>query len=105
MLCQAKNHMLKLSQGIQRARLRRVTTIKTKYFNRRYSFHLNRINKENFHKEFKRNWAYFKSVSGANTKQLDYYSFSMLVDEKPNTSYKYRLQQNPKIELSHNQLR
>ena len=48
--------------------------------------HLNRINKENFRKKFKRDWVYFKCFPGANTKQLDYYSIPILVDEKPNTT-------------------
>ena len=48
--------------------------------------HLNRINKENFRKEFKGDWVYFKCFPGANTKQLDYYSIPMLVDEKANTT-------------------
>ena len=48
--------------------------------------HLNRINKENFQKEFTGDRVYFKCFPGANTKQLDYYSISMLVDEKANTT-------------------
>ena len=48
--------------------------------------HLNRINKENFRKEFKGDWVYLNYFPGANTKQLDYYSIPMLVDEKPNTT-------------------
>ena len=48
--------------------------------------YLNRINKENFRKEFKGDWVYFKCFPGAHTKQLDYYSIPMLVDEKPNTT-------------------
>ena len=39
--------------------------------------HLNRIIKENFRKEF-------ICFPGANTRQLDYYSIPILVDEKPN---------------------
>ena len=48
--------------------------------------HLNRINEENFRKEFKEDWVYFKCFPGANTKQLDYYSIPMLIGEKPNTT-------------------
>ena len=48
--------------------------------------YLNRINKENFRKEFKGDCVYFKRFPGAHTKQLDYYSIPMLVDEKPNTT-------------------
>ena len=39
--------------------------------------HLNRINKENFRKEFKGDWVYLNYFPGANTKQLDYYSIPM----------------------------
>ena len=49
--------------------------------------HLNRINKENFCKEFNGDWVYFKNCPGANTKQLDYYSIPMLVHEKPNITF------------------
>ena len=48
--------------------------------------HLNGTIKEKFRKEFKGDWVYFKCFPGANTKQLDYYSIPMLVDEKPNTT-------------------
>ena len=48
--------------------------------------YLNLINKENFRKEFKGDWDYFKCFPGANTKQLDYYSIPNLVDEKANTT-------------------
>ena len=34
--------------------------------------HLNRINKENFRKELKGDWVYFKCFPGANTKRSDY---------------------------------
>ena len=47
---------------------------------------LNRINKENFRKEFQGGWVCFKCFPGVNTKQLHYYSTPMLVDEKPNTT-------------------
>ena len=47
--------------------------------------HLNRINKENFRKEFKGDWAYFKCFLGAYTKYSDYYYIPMLVDERPKT--------------------
>ena len=48
--------------------------------------HLNRINKENFRKEFKGDWVCFKCFPGANTELLDYYSIPMLEDEKPNAT-------------------
>ena len=51
--------------------------------------HLNRIIKENFWKYCEDDWVYFKCSTGANTNQLDYYSTSMLVDEKPNTTVTY----------------
>ena len=47
---------------------------------------LNRINKENFRKEFQGGWVCFKCFPGVNTKQLHYYFTPMLVDEKPNTT-------------------
>ena len=64
---------------------------------------LSRINIENFRKEFKGDWVYFKCIPG--TKELDYYSIPMLVDEKPNINYTYRVQRHRKIELSHHQRR
>ena len=42
---------------------------------------MNRIIKENFRKEFKGDWVI---LNGANVKQLDYYSFPVLVEKKPN---------------------
>ena len=45
--------------------------------------HVKRIRRIDFNKEFRNSKAYFRSLNGATSKQLDHYIMSSLVDNKP----------------------